>query len=93
MNGREDKQLNDLFFVCSLIEYVGRQTNNERKTIVNALGPKGIKHYYELAEVYHCENINKVTHEIVTNMVLQMAITTMLPMLKIIFQLIGILER
>ena len=48
MNGREDKQLNDLFFVCSLIEYVGRQTNNERKTIVNALGPKGIKHYYEL---------------------------------------------
>ena len=65
MNGREDKQLNDLFFVCSLIEYVGRQTNNERKTIVNALGPKGIKHYYELAEVYHCENINKVTHEIV----------------------------
>ena len=66
MNGREDKQLNDLFFVCSLIEYVGRQTNNERKTIVNALGPKGIKHYYELAEVYHCENINKVTHEIVT---------------------------
>jgi hypothetical protein len=49
MNGREDKKLNDLFFVCSLIEYVGRQTKNERKVVVNALGLKGLEHYYELA--------------------------------------------
>ena len=65
MNGREDSKLNDLFFVCSLIEYIGRQTKNERKTIVNAIGRKGLKHYYDLAEVYHCENIDKVTYEIV----------------------------
>ena len=30
MNGREDNKLNDLFFVCSLIEYVARKTKNER---------------------------------------------------------------
>lgn len=65
MNGREDSKLNDLFFVCSLIEYVARQTKNERKTIVNTLGRKGIEHYYELAEVYHSENIDKVTYEMV----------------------------
>lgn len=65
MNGREESKWNDLFFVCSLIEYVSRQTKNERKTVVNALGRKGIAHYYELAEVYHCENIDKVTSEIV----------------------------
>lgn len=65
MNGREDSKLNDLFFVCSLIEYIGRQTKNERKTIVNAIGREGLKHYYDLAEVYHCENIDKVTYEIV----------------------------
>lgn len=65
MNGREDHKQNDLFFLCSLIEYVARQTKNERKTIVNALGRKGLEHYYDLAEVYHCENIDKVTHEIV----------------------------
>lgn len=65
MNGREDKKLNDLFFVCSLIEYVGRQTKNERKVVVNALGLKGLEHYYELAEVYHCENIDKVTGELI----------------------------
>lgn len=65
MNGREDSKQNDLFFLCSLIEYIGRQTNNERSVIVNALGRKGLEHYYELAEVYHCENIDKVTDEII----------------------------
>lgn len=65
MNGREDKRLNDLFFVCSLIEYVGRKTRNERSVVVNAMGRKGLEHYYELAEVYHCENIDKLTSEIV----------------------------
>ena len=52
MNGREDNKLNDLFFVCSLIEYVARKTKNERKAVVNALGRKGLEHYYDLAEVY-----------------------------------------
>ena len=65
MNGREDSKLNDLFFVCSLIEYVARKTKNERKIIVNALGHKGLEHFYDLAEVYHCENIDKVTSEII----------------------------
>lgn len=65
MNGREDSRQNDLFFVCSLIEYIGRQTKNEQKVVVNALGRKGLDHYYELAEIYHCENIDKVTNEIV----------------------------
>ncbi len=65
MNGREERKMNDLFFVCSLIEYIGRQTKNERKTVVNAIGRKGLEHYYKLAEVYHSENIDKVTHEIV----------------------------
>ena len=51
--------------MCSLIEYVARKTKNERKAVVNALGRKGLEHYYDLAEVYHCENIDKVTSEII----------------------------
>lgn len=66
MEGREDNKMNDLFFVCSLIEYVARKTKNERKTVVNAMGKNGIRHYYELADVYHCENIDKLTRDIVT---------------------------
>lgn len=40
MNGREERKLNDLFFVCSLIEYVGRKTKNERKVVVNTFGAR-----------------------------------------------------
>lgn len=37
MNGLEDQKENDLFFTCSLIEYIGRKTHNKRSVIVNAL--------------------------------------------------------
>lgn len=89
MNGREDKKLNDLFFVCSLIEYVDRQTKNERKVVVNALGLKGLEHYYELAEVYHCENIDKVTGELIENTTSRRDTTTMWWRRKVLFLRIG----
>ena len=63
--GREDQRMNNLFYLCGLIEYVARKTKNERKTIVNALGRKRLTHYFELADVYHCENIDKITEEII----------------------------
>ena len=53
MNGREDKRDNDLFFVCSLIEYIARKTLNPRDAVVNAIGKDGLTHIYELADVYH----------------------------------------
>lgn len=58
MNGREDKKQNDLFFVCSLIDYIARQAKNERKVVVNALGKDELEHLYDLADVYHSENID-----------------------------------
>ena len=88
MNGREDSKQNDLFFLCSLIEYIGRQTKNERSVIVNALGRKGLEHYYELAEVYHCENIDKVTDEIINKYGIVMYLR-----LKTVFLHIGILVK
>ena len=65
MTGREEKKMNDLFFLCSLIEYVARKTKNERKVIVNAIGRNGLEHIYGLADVYHCENMDKLSDEIV----------------------------
>lgn len=67
MNGREDKKQNDLFFVCSLIDYIARQTKNERKIVVNALGKEELEHLYDLADVYHSENIDKITHELIND--------------------------
>lgn len=60
-SGREKKEHNDLFYVCSLIEYVARKTNNHGRVIVNAIEKKGLTHLYELADVYHSENIDKIS--------------------------------
>jgi hypothetical protein len=65
MTGREDKAQNDLFFVCSLIEYIARKTNNHRNVIVNAIGRERLEHLYELADVYHSENIDKISDELI----------------------------
>lgn len=64
MNGENQKE-NDLFFTCSLIEYISRKTKNTKKSIVEKLGKGNIKKIYELAEVYHCENIEKVATEFI----------------------------
>lgn len=54
-----------IFFLCSLIDYIGRKTKNYRSTVVNALGQKELQHIYDYADVYHCENIDKVSDELI----------------------------
>ena len=61
----EPQKENDLFFTCSLIEYIARKTKNTKKTVVEKLRKKNITKIYELAEVYHCENIEKVSDEFI----------------------------
>lgn len=65
MIGRENQKENDLFFLYSLIDYIGRKTKNYRSTVVNALGQKELQHIYDYADVYHCENIDKVSDELI----------------------------
>ena len=61
----ENKKENDLFYTCSLIEYISRKTKNEKKIIVQKLGKEKIKKIYNLAEVYHSEDIEKVSDEFI----------------------------
>lgn len=61
----ESQKDNDLFFVCSLIEYISRKTKNTKKYIVEKLGKEAINKIYNLAEVYHCENMDKASEELV----------------------------
>lgn len=61
--GRESKEDNDLFYTCGLIEYISRKTKNIRADVVNKLGKDRINKIYELADVYHCDNIDKVCEE------------------------------
>ena len=49
-----EKERNDYFYVCSLIEYVARQTKNRRGIITEILGKKGIEKQLYDAEANHC---------------------------------------
>lgn len=61
----ENQKDNDLFFTCSLIEYIARKTKNTKKYVVEKLKKENIIKIYELAEVYHSENIEKVSDELI----------------------------
>lgn len=63
--GRENKKDNDLFYTCSLIECLARKTKNKRADIVNQLGKKRIEKIYDLADVYHCDNIENVSDDFI----------------------------
>lgn len=65
MTGREDGKENDLFFTCSLIEYIARKTKNKRSDTVDCLGRTAIEKIYDLADVYHSDNIETVSDEFI----------------------------
>ncbi len=60
-----DPKRNDYFYVCSLIEYIARQTNNKRGVIANALGREGIEKQLYGAEVNHCLSFEQVGDEVI----------------------------
>lgn len=65
-NEKTSEQLrNNLFYLCSLIEYIGRMTKNPRSVVVNAIGEKELRHIFVFADVYHCENIEKIATELI----------------------------
>ena len=63
--GRENQKDNDLFFTCALIDYISRKTKNTRKTVVNALGKQRLEKIYDLADVYHSDNIDRVSDDFI----------------------------
>ncbi len=65
MQGRENVKDNDLFFTCSLIEYIARKTKNKRSFVVNKLGKKNVAKIYDLADVYHSDNIETVSDDFI----------------------------
>lgn len=56
---------NDIFYVCSLIEYLGRITKNRRAIIVELLGKKELERQLELAQVNHCLPMEQVADELI----------------------------
>lgn len=67
MTGREDPRANDLFYTCSLIDYIARKTKNKRVAVVKTLGKTNITKIFELADVYHSDNIEAVAEEFIAS--------------------------
>ena len=58
------EKYNDLFYVCALIEYIGRKTKNHRSYVVEKLGVDGIERQLNDAGVNHCLSFEQVCDEI-----------------------------
>lgn len=67
MSGREEQKANDLFFTCSLIDYIARKTKNKRSAVINALGRPFVAKIYDLADVYHSDNIDAVSDDFIAD--------------------------
>ena len=61
------KNDSNLFFLCSLIEFIGRQQRQKRETVVLALGEKTLHRIYKYADVLHCEPIEKTADEFISS--------------------------
>lgn len=59
------KNDNDLFYTCSLIEYIGRSCRLKRSEVVRQLGTETLKRIYDYADVFHCEPIEKVADDFI----------------------------
>ena len=59
MSGQDGK----LFYLCSLIEYIGRESKNKRFDVIEKLGRENVNRIYGYADVFHCEPIEAVSAE------------------------------
>ncbi len=60
------KNNSNLFYTCSLIEFIGRKQKQKRCNVVNMLGMDTIKRIYSHADVFHCEPIEKTADDFIT---------------------------
>lgn len=59
----EDITLDDLYFICYMIERVARKLRQHNKYVVNSIGKEELYHLLSCANVLHCENPLKVESE------------------------------
>ena len=60
------KNNSNLFFLCSLVEFIGRQKKQKRGDVVAILTKDTLKRIYYYADVFHCEPIAKVADDFIT---------------------------
>lgn len=68
MNLIIEKVKNDIFYVCTLIEYIARKTKNHRSDIIKKFTKDDIIHELEYAEINHSLSFEQVSDEIIEDL-------------------------
>lgn len=60
-----ESQKDDLFYVCSLLEYIARATCNYRKDLISYFSEKILEWQLKVAQVNHCLSFEQVSDELI----------------------------
>ena len=61
----DEKKKDNIFYVCSLIEFIARETKNHRRDVVSRFTREEIEHELEVADVNHCLSFEQVSDELI----------------------------
>lgn len=60
-----EKQRDDIYYVCSLIEFIARKTKNHRQDVIRRFSKADVERQLRLAEVNHCLSFEQVADELI----------------------------
>lgn len=60
-----EEEKDNIYYVCCLIEFTARKTNNSRRDIVKAIKKEGIEKQLKLADINHCLSFEQVSDELI----------------------------
>ena len=60
-----EKQKDDIYYVCSLIEFIARRTKNHRQDVIRHFSKADVERQLRLAEVNHCLSFEQVADELI----------------------------
>lgn len=63
----EEITVDDLYFICYMIERVARKLHQRNRYVANTIGKDELYHLISCANVLHCENPEKVEEEWIEN--------------------------
>lgn len=66
-----EKQKDDIYYVCCLMEFIARKTKNHRQDVVRHFTKKDLERQLRLAEVNHCLSFEQVSDELIEDYKIQ----------------------
>ncbi len=60
-----EKEQDNLFYFCTLIEFIARKTKNTRRDVISQFSKSMIERQLRLAEVNHCLSFEQVSDELI----------------------------